>query len=172
MTEQNLKIPMTYDGNPCGHAQQRRCGLYWEIEGRCALVTREVTRAYGCRDGQSVCLGVLVPEDGQLCFRKRLAASGLPEDGFEEITVGEPAPVWRPWEGTVCGQPVSGGLSRMVAGKRWIAIPYDGGEPMEALPVARYCTPEEIGGRMYLTVEEGCWDRADDPCTGEESVVS
>lgn len=166
MMEQDCKIPMTYEGTECGHAEQRRNGLYWEIEGRCDMVTEEVMRAYGRRGDTAVCLGVLIPEEGKLCFRKRMAASGLPEDGFEEVTVGQPTPLWKPWDG------VDGGLSRMVGGKRWIAVPYDENRPMEDLSMARFCTPEKIDGKMYLTLEAERWEEADSPCTGEESVVS
>ena len=100
-------IPMTYRGREVGTAAMRREGLYCVVECRCEPVSDEVLRAYGHGGGRSLPLGVLVPEDGALHLRRRVALSRLPAEGLETVSVGDENP-WQPWSGTCRGVALTG----------------------------------------------------------------
>ena len=60
---------------------------------------------------------------------------------------------WHDWSGTVAGVPVSRGLTRTVGGVRQVAVPWEPEQTEAYLPFLRHCTPVEIGGSRWLSVE-------------------
>ncbi len=63
------------NGISAGQAQVVRQALYYRIDCRCELATDEIFRVAMCwKDGWEN-LGVLVPEKGAFCLRKKIAAN-------------------------------------------------------------------------------------------------
>lgn len=144
-------LPMQYGGSPCGTAVLRRDGLYYQVECICDLVTESVVRAY-LECAKPVCLGVLIPDGGRLCLRRRISASQLPDPPFSAVTVASGESEWAPWSGMVCGCEITDALSRRAGAGQVIAIPYAAGEPFPYMAIFTLCSPAEIGGKTYLTV--------------------
>ena len=113
----------------------------------------KVLRAYGTVDGQDVLLGVLMPEGGQLTLDRRFACSACPLDRLETVTVGGPPGAWQPWQGAIGPVTVASGRARQSNGKLLLALPYHQGEPVDYLPVLRYCTPTELEGRTWMVLD-------------------
>ena len=147
------EIPMRYGGDTVGHATVTREGLYHRVRCVCEAVSPEVLRAYGTVDGQDVLLGVLMPEGGQLTLDRRFACSACPLDRLETVTVGGPPGAWQPWQGAIGPVTVAGGRARQSNGKLLLALPYHQGEPVDYLPVLRYCTPPELEGRTWMVLD-------------------
>lgn len=152
------EISMMYEGAPVGTAQITQEGLYCVVSCRCNVSSEEVLRAYAESDSGAFCLGVLVPEGGALCLRRRFARSAFPENP-SSVTVAGAEGTWREWSGTVAGVPISRGLTRSVGGVRQVAVPWDPEETEAYLPFLRHCTPAEIQGERWLTLEP---DRLED----------
>ena len=144
-------IPMTYRGREVGTAAMRREGLYCVVECRCEPVSDEVLRAYGHGGGRSLPLGVLVPEDGALHLRRRVALSRLPAGGLETVSVGDENP-WQPWSGTCRGVALTGCRRGTRDGRAVLAMPFDRRQPLPSLALAREAEPMELEGRWWLTV--------------------
>ena len=64
--ENQWKIPMEFQGKPCGQAAFCREGLYLQVTCDCENVTDQVVRAYLEGPEDRLALGVLVPENGML----------------------------------------------------------------------------------------------------------
>ena len=149
------EITMMYEGTQVGTAQITQEGLYYLVDCRCSIPSSEVLRAYAEQEeGSAVCLGVLVPEDGTLCLRRRFSRSAFPANPTS-ITVAGAEGTWRDWSGDVAGVPISRGLSRRVGGVRQVAVPWNPDETEKYLPFLRHCTPMEIQGERGLTLEPG-----------------
>ena len=151
--QESRKIPITLDGQICGQAEIQREGLYDCFLCRCQPVSDAVLRAILQReDGMEIPLGVLVPEDGGLCLRRRIARSQTGGEGFAAVVLRGPDGAWEPWSGTVLDRTVTGALSRMVQGNRQVAMPFSPEEPFAHLALFCCCTPITIGGKLHLAV--------------------
>ena len=145
-------ISVMYEGDEIGTATITREGLYCTVDCRCRIPSEEVLRAYVDRENGPLCLGVLVPEEGQLRLRRRFAKSGFPSDP-SVVTVAGREGTWRSWSGELAGVPIGEGLTRTAGGVRQVAVPWEPDRTEAYLPFLRHCTPVEIQGRRYLLVE-------------------
>ena len=151
--ENQWKIPMEFQGKPCGQAAFCREGLYLQVTCDCENVTDQVVRAYLEGPEDRLALGVLVPENGMLHLCRRIPASHLRDREYTCVRVsGGEEDGWKPWEGLLEGQPVSGALSRMEHGRQMLALPFVPGEPFAAAGQFRDSTPAEINGQLYLII--------------------
>lgn len=146
------QIPVQYGGRTIGQAAVAREGLYHRVRCDCDAVSEEVLRAYGTVDGQEMLLGVLMPEDGRLTLERRFACSSFPLERLETVTIGGAPGTWQPWHGALGGVSAEG-MTRQVNGRTLLALPYHHGEPVDYLPVLRYCTPSELDGRQWLVLD-------------------
>ena len=151
--QESWKIPITLDGQPCGQAEIWREGLYDRFTCRCQPDSEAVLRAVlQMEDGREIPLGVLVPEDGNLCLQRRISRSQTGGKGFVAVTLRGPEGDWQPWSGTVLDQTVTDALSRVTQGNRQVAMSFSPEEPFQYLALFCCCTPVTIGGKLHLAV--------------------
>ena len=146
------EMTVYYEGTAVGTAAVETEGLYRVVDCRCRISTDQVLRAYADTGDGPFCLGVLVPEAGELRLRRRFAKSAFPARP-SAVTVSGPEGTWRSWTGELAGVPISGGLTRILGGVRQVAVPWDAGRTEAYLPFLRHAAPAEIQGVRYLTVE-------------------
>lgn len=146
------EFTIMYEGTPVGTADIAQEGLYCTVTCRCKVPTDQVLRAYADSDGAPFCLGVLVPEGEELCLRRRFARSAFPAD-LRSVTVAGSDGTWHSWSGTLAGVAVSDGMTRTVGGVRQVAVPWEPERTQDYLPFLTHCTPVDLQGRRWLTVE-------------------
>lgn len=147
------EIPIRYGGSAIGRATVTREGLYHRVRCVCDAVSTEVLRAYGTVDGQDLLLGVLMPDNGKLTLERRFACSAWSLDRMETVTVGGPPGAWQAWRGALGPVTVEGGRIRQTNGKTVLALPYHHGEPVDYLPILRYCTPTTLDDRTWMALD-------------------
>ena len=150
--QETWNIPMVWEGQECGRAEIQKQGLYYVFTCRCRQVSDAVTRAVLLCSGKSVPLGVLIPEQGKLCLKKRLSQSQIGSGAFETITLSGPEGEWQPWEGMVFDRAVSGAVSKVEGAYRKVAIPFSPEEPYPYLAFFCCCQPVELHGKLHLMV--------------------
>lgn len=148
-------MPVRYCGAVCGEAVFRRDGLYWELDCTCRPDNDGIFRVYALGDEGLQCgCGVLQPEGGCLCARRRIAASGFPVDRITDLVAARsPDEIWSPWEGDAFDLHVTGGMCRSGPESLLVAMPLQEDGSFDWLPIVCLCKPEKINGRWYLTIK-------------------
>ena len=157
--------------NVVGRACAERQGLYWRVEAEAALQTDRIVRLYAHNGGESMRIGVLLPEDGTLRLHRRIPASTFSFDGCTYISTSpdaereappEPSDAagktrteadggggWKAFSGTVMGYPAEGMQRRRGNGTE-LAIAYEPGKEFALMPLFCYCALRQVQGRL-------CW---------------
>ena len=139
-----MEYPVIYNGQEIGRCSLTDDGLYWVLSCRCEAVSDQVERLY-CGEER---LGVLQPEDGGLCLRRRLSKAGWPslppENG--QFSLSPAAAAVAPWTGRVLGYPLPEGLSRRDDAGEALPFRYDPQGPCPCPPL--FC---------LFSVEDGYW---------------
>lgn len=150
--ETQWHLPITCDGTRCGTASIERSGLYYEVSCVCKNMEERILRAYlDCGDAE-LCLGVLVPENGALCLRRKFPAARVLQPAFHAVRLRETVEGWAPWEGEIHDCRVRGALARNDGRETTVAMPFSVKQPFPNLPLFCLCTPAYIGGNCFLTI--------------------
>jgi hypothetical protein len=127
-------------GCAVGQVALQKDGLYWQVEARCGLPAGEPLRLYAGTGGRSVCLGVLIPEDGGLSLRRRLSARSAAFGPDTRFYLDE-EDGWRPYP-EIPGSQTREGV---------VQIPYREGEPFAQIESFRAFHLESRAGRLWWT---------------------
>lgn len=134
-----------------GEISLQACGLYYTFDARVRMQGEGIFRCYYHRDGESLSLGVLVPEGDVFSCRGRIARKYLPEN----IPSGRFSILERDWK------PILSGSVRAMectpqSGKRKIAFKRFGMFPGQLMPYFCFFRPERIAMEdcMVLLLDE------------------
>lgn len=152
MEYEPVRIPVTYGTLTCGELLLLRDGLYTNAQCRCRHVSQSVLRAYVRCAEETICLGVVAPDAGELFLQRRIPASRLDPQraGEAYLSDGEQTP-WQPWQGEIEGCQLTG-VSRICDGEQTIAVAYNPSEPLPCLRLYATLTPMWLDGKLYLTL--------------------
>lgn len=140
-----MEFTVSSGGAVCGTLTAEREGLYWCIRAHCRAMPG-VVRLHGCApDGTRQPLGVLLPEDGMLCLRRRLSASALPLTEAWRFTTDECELV------TVGGIAVPNGTVEQQGSARRLYVPFDAHTPFCLMEYVCFFTLARRNGRAYWT---------------------
>ena len=142
-----MDFPVFYGGETVGSVTLKREGLYAVLSTRCRRFAGGVQRLWGVRSLRVDALGVLAPEGGALCLRRRISAHALPEMP-EHFLAGRAENGWLPWRGELAGEEIPSGWVR--EDQSAVAVPFAEDLPVVCFEHATELTPVTICGVLCL----------------------
>ena len=140
-----MEFSVLRGGAVCGRLSAVREGLYWRIRAECRAMPG-VVRLYGCApDGTRQLFGVLLPEEGALCLRRKLSVSVLPLTEDWRFTTDEREPV------TVGGIAVPNGEIERQGSTRRLFVPFDAQMPFCLMEYVCFFALTRRDGRIFWT---------------------
>lgn len=132
-------------GTVCGTFTAEREGLYWRVRAQCRAMPG-VVRLYGCApDGTRQLFGVLLPENGALCLRRKLSVSALPLTDGWRFTTDKCEPV------IVGGIVVPNGTVEQQGSARRLLVPFDAQTPFCLMEYVCFFALTRRDGRVFWT---------------------